>query len=55
MTIEDEEAEIQQGDLVHIPPMAVHSLRPTSENNRIHCFCFAIAVEGAGEINYTTH
>ena len=55
MTIEGEEAEIQQGDLVHIPPDAVHSLRPISEHNRIHCFCFAIAVEGAGEINYTTH
>ena len=29
MTIEGEEAEVRQGDLVHIPPMAVHSLRPT--------------------------
>ena len=28
MTIGDEEREIGQGDLVHIPPDAVHSLRP---------------------------
>ena len=28
MTIGDEEREIRQGDLVHITPNAVHSLRP---------------------------
>ena len=53
MTIEGEEREIAQGDLVHIPPNAVHSLRPVSDNAPIHCFCFAVGVEGAGEINYT--
>ena len=48
MTIEGEEREIRQGDLVHIPPMAVHSLRPVSDNAPIHCFCFAVGVPDAG-------
>ena len=48
MTIDGEEREIRQGDLVHIPPMAVHSLRPTGDEP-IHCFCFAVGVKGAGE------
>jgi quercetin dioxygenase-like cupin family protein len=55
MTIGDETREIAQGDLVHIPPDAVHSLRPVSDHAPIHCFCFAVAVPGAGEIDYTTH
>ena len=53
MTIGDETREIAQGDLVHIPPDAVHSLRPVSDHAPIHCFCFAVAVPGAGEIDYT--
>ena len=55
MTIGEETREIAQGDLVHIPPDAVHSLRPVSDHTPIHCFCFAVAVPGAGEIDYTTH
>ena len=55
MTIGDETREIAQGDLVHIPPDAVHSLRPVSDHAAIHCFCFAVAVAGAGEIDYTNH
>ena len=55
MTIAGEDREIAQGDLVHIPPNAVHSLRPVSDHAPIHCFCFAVGVEGAGEINYTEH
>ena len=55
MTIGDETREIAQGDLVHIPPDAVHSLRPVSDHAPIHCFCFAVAVAGAGEIDYTSH
>ena len=55
MTIADEAREIAQGDLVHIPPDAVHSLRPVSDHAPIHCFCFAVAVPGAGEIDYTNH
>ena len=55
MTIGDETREIAQGDLVHIPPDAVHSLRPVSEHAPIHCFAFAVAVAGAGAIDYTSH
>ena len=55
MTIEGEDRPIAQGDLVHIPPDAVHSLRPVSDHAAIHCFCFAIGVKGAGPIDYTTH
>jgi quercetin dioxygenase-like cupin family protein len=55
MTIDDEEAEVVQGDLVYIPPNAVHSLRPISDHAPIHCFCFAVAEKDAGNIDYTTH
>ena len=55
MTIDGEDRDIAQGDLVYIPPDKVHSLRPISDHAPIHCFCFAIGVKGAGEINYTTH
>ena len=55
MVIEGEEREIVQGDLVHIPPMAVHSLRPVSDNASIHCFCFAVGVKGAAVVDYKTH
>ncbi|HUR79063.1 MAG TPA: cupin domain-containing protein [Acidimicrobiales bacterium] len=55
MEIEGEEREIAQGDLVHIPPMAMHSLRPVSDHAPIHCFCFAVATPDAGAINYTAH
>ena len=55
MTVGDEDRLIAQGDLVHIPPDVVHSLRPVTDHASIHCFCFAIGVKGAGPINYTTH
>ena len=55
MEIEGETREIRQGDLVHIPPMAMHSLRPVTDNASIHCFCFAVATPDAGQINYTEH
>ena len=55
MTIAGEDREIRQGDLVHIPPNAVHSLRPVTANASIHCFCFAIGVKDAGPIDYTNH
>jgi hypothetical protein len=32
----------------------VHSLETTGDSP-IHCFCFAVGVEGAGAIDYTTH
>ena len=55
MTIADEECEIAQGDLVRIPPNTIHSLRPVSDHAPIHCFCFAVALPDAGEVNYTEH
>jgi quercetin dioxygenase-like cupin family protein len=55
MTIEGEDRPIAQGDLVHIPPDKVHSLRPVSTTAPIHCFCFAVGVKGAGPIDYTHH
>jgi quercetin dioxygenase-like cupin family protein len=55
MTIEGEDAEVSQGDLIYIPPNAVHTLRPISEHAGIHCFCFAVGVKDAGPIDYTTH
>ncbi|HEX3841863.1 MAG TPA: cupin domain-containing protein [Acidimicrobiales bacterium] len=55
MTVGDDERQIAQGDLVHIPPDVVHTLRPVSDNASIHCFCFAIGTKDAGEIDYTHH
>jgi quercetin dioxygenase-like cupin family protein len=55
MEIEGDEREISQGDLVHIPPNKVHTLRPVTDHAPIHCFCFAIGVPGAGPIDYTHH
>lgn len=54
MTIAGEEREIAQGDLVHIPPDEVHSLRPVSPHASIRCFCFAVGVAGAGPVDYTS-
>jgi len=54
MTISGEECDVKVGDLVYIPPDAVHSLRPTG-GEPIHCFCFAVGVKGAGNIDYTNH
>ena len=54
MTVGDETREISQGDLVYIPPDQVHSLR-TIGDEPIHCFCFAVGVKGAGNIDYTNH
>jgi quercetin dioxygenase-like cupin family protein len=55
MRIGDEEHEIVQGDLVHIPPDAVHSLRPVSDHAPSHCFWCAVGLPDAGEIDYTNH
>lgn len=55
MEIDGETREIVQGDLVHIPPNAIHSLRPVSAHAPIHCFCFAVGQPGAGPIDYTNH
>lgn len=55
MTIEDEDREVHQGDLIYIPPDKVHTLRPISDHAPIHCFCFAIGVKGSDPIDYTHH
>lgn len=55
MSIEGEEREVSQGDLVYIPPEKVHTLRPVSPHAPIHCFCFAVGVKGAGPVDYTHH
>jgi quercetin dioxygenase-like cupin family protein len=54
MIINGEEQDVAPGDLVYIPPDAVHSLR-TIGDAPIHCFCFAVGVKGAGDIDYTNH
>lgn len=54
MTIEDESREIQQGDLVQIPPDALHSIRPVSPNASIRCLAFAIGLRDTPEVNYSS-
>jgi mannose-6-phosphate isomerase-like protein (cupin superfamily) len=54
MTIDGEDRDVAPGDLVYIPPDLIHSLRPTG-GGAIHCFCFAVAVKDAPEIDYPSH
>ena len=54
MIIGGEERDVAPGDLIYIPPDEVHSLR-TIGDQPIHCFCFAVGVKGAGNIDYTNH
>ena len=54
MTVADEDRPVAPGDLVYIPPDTIHSLRPIG-GGAIHCFCFAVATQDAGDIDYTTH
>ena len=54
--IEGEEREIRQGDLVHIPPNTVHSLRPVSATTpRSTASRSPSAAPTAGPVNYTDH
>jgi mannose-6-phosphate isomerase-like protein (cupin superfamily) len=53
MVIEDERREIGPGDLVLIPPDAVHSISPVSRHAPIRCFCFAVGVEGSPAYDYS--
>jgi mannose-6-phosphate isomerase-like protein (cupin superfamily) len=52
MVIEDEECEVGPGDLVYIPPNKVHSARPVSEHAPLRALSFAVALPGAGEVDY---
>ena len=53
MTVTGETREIGPGDLVVIPPEALHSLEPVTAHAPIHCFCFAVGMPGAGPIDYS--
>ncbi len=55
MVIEDEERVVTQGDLVHIPPDAVHSIRPTTDHASVRGFTFAIGLKDAPPVDYTNH
>jgi quercetin dioxygenase-like cupin family protein len=52
MTIEGETREVGPGDLVLIPPDAVHSIAPISRHAPIHALCFAMGVKGAAAYDY---
>jgi len=54
MIVGGEERVVGVGDLIYIPPDAVHSLRTTGDRP-IHCFCFAVGVKDAPPIDYTNH
>jgi len=47
MTIGDETREIGPGDLVSIPPGALHSLTPVSPNGPIRCLAYAVGIAAA--------
>jgi quercetin dioxygenase-like cupin family protein len=47
MRVDDETREVRAGDLVYIPPDAVHSLQPTDEQGTMRVFAFAIGLPGA--------
>jgi len=53
MTIAGETREIGAGDLVLIPPNALHSIAPVSKHAPIHCFCFAVGVKDAAPYDYS--
>jgi quercetin dioxygenase-like cupin family protein len=54
MNIEGESHEIRQGDLVKIPPDAIHSLRPVSANASIRCFAFAVGLKDTPAVDYSS-
>jgi quercetin dioxygenase-like cupin family protein len=54
MKIADEEREVGQGDLIRIPPNIVHSIWPLTENSGLRGLAFAVGIEGAGPVDYTS-
>lgn len=54
MTIEDETVEIGPGDLVKIPPNALHSIKPAGANNGIRALAIAFAVKDAPAVDYSS-
>lgn len=53
MTVSGETQVIGPGDLVLIPPDAVHSIAPVGPNTSIRCFCFAVGMAGAAAYDYS--
>jgi mannose-6-phosphate isomerase-like protein (cupin superfamily) len=54
MKIADEEQEVGQGDLIRIPPDTVHSIWPVTEHTSLRGLAFAIGIEGANPVDYTS-
>ena len=54
MKIGDEEREVGQGDLIRIPPDAVHSIWPLTAHTGLRGLAFAVGIEGAGPVDYTS-
>ncbi len=54
MKIADEEREVGQGDLIRIPPDTVHSIWPSTTNDSLRGIAFAIGIEGAPPVDYTS-
>jgi mannose-6-phosphate isomerase-like protein (cupin superfamily) len=52
MVIGEERRLVGPGDLIRIPPNAVHSLH--ASGTQMRCLVFAFALPGAGEIDYIT-
>jgi quercetin dioxygenase-like cupin family protein len=53
MTIENETREIRPGDLVVIPPNALHSVEPLTPHAALHGLAFAVGLPNAGVIDYS--
>jgi len=52
MTIENETRLVRQGDLIRIPPDALHSLRSESANASIRCLAFSMGLPGTDPVDY---
>jgi len=52
MSVDGERREIGPGELVSVPPGAVHSLAPVTEHAPVHCLAFAVGVAGAPAVDY---
>ena len=52
MTIEGETRTIGQGDLVSIPPDALHSLKAVSEHASIRCLAFSMGLKDTAPVDY---
>jgi len=44
MKVEDEEGDVYPGDLIYIPPNALHSIRPKGKEYPIHYLCFGAPI-----------